>query len=108
MVLKFDSKIKEHALRLTKKDFKEINKNKVKYNGEKYTYILDIKEKKCTCKNYLKHAICHHLVAYSNLNDLNMFDLKYLDKNSNFVKKIKRGAKSGKYKNAEKAYVKDV
>lgn len=59
--------------------------------------------------NYLKHAICHHLAAYSNLNELYWFDLKYLDKKQeNFVKKLKRGAKGGKYKIAEKAYIKDM
>ena len=60
------------------------------------------------CANYLKLGVCHHLVAYSNFNELNWFDSKYLDSNKeNFVKKIKRGAK-GKYKKAEKAYVKDA
>ena len=55
----------------------------------------------------MKHAICHHLVAFSNLNELNLFDLKYLNKNldKNLVKKIKRGAKRVNYK---KAYVKDA
>lgn len=51
----------------------------------------------------------HHLAAYSNLNELYWFDLKYLDKKQeNFVKKLKRGAKGGKYKIAEKAYIKDM
>ena len=60
----------------------------------------------------MKHAICQHLVAYSNLNELYWYDPKYLEQdkndNKNFVKKIKRGAKSGKYKKAEKALVKDA
>ena len=48
------------------------------------------------------------MVAFSNFNELNWFDSKYLDSiKENFVKKIKRGAK-GKYKKAEKAYVKDA
>ena len=65
----------------------------------------------CSCRNYLKLAICHHLVAYSNQNKLNWFDSKYAVKDTNesdekFVKKIKN-AKSGSYKRAEKANHRD-
>jgi hypothetical protein len=83
-------------------------KYKVNYLGDNYNFILNSIEKSCTCRNYLKYAICHHLVAYSNLNGLNWFDSKFSFENKeNFIKKTKRGAKGGSYKRAEKAYHKD-
>ena len=60
----------------------------------------------CECPYFLKHAVCKHLVAYSNLYGLKLFDEKYfkLDKPSDkkFVTKNKKGPKTGRRKLAGK------
>ena len=106
---KFNAKLKEIALTISTKNFTRISKYKIKYEGEKYDYFLNLNEKTCSCRNFLKIGICHHLVAYTNQNNLSWFEAKYSIKESNetFVKKIKRGAKGGSYKHAEKAFYKD-
>ena len=53
-----------------------------------------------------------HLVAYSNIYHLNLYNPKYSkniekdEEDENFVHKIKKGRKTGSYKKAEKALVK--
>jgi hypothetical protein len=53
-----------------------------------------------------------HLVAYSNIYHLNLYNPKYSnniekdEEDENFVHKIKKGRKAGSYKKAEKALVK--
>ena len=71
----------------------------------------------CSCPNFLKHAICHHLIAYVNLNSLKIYDENYLksqknhiERTKNFVIKTKRGRKknqNGRYGNAKPALVRD-
>ncbi len=51
----------------------------------------------CTCKYFIKSAVCAHLVAYSNLNDLNLFGKAYSKPVKPLVEKFisrnKKGAK---------------
>ena len=55
----------------------------------------------CECPFFLKYAVCKHLVAYSNLNNLKLFDEKYSvtisDKpiQKTFLSKNKKGPKKG-------------
>ena len=105
--------VKRLALNRTKDNF-TVFKNKVKYNGSREKYEIDLRtirygknSPSCNCKNYLKWAICVHLVAYSNNFDLHLYDPKYekyVKGEENFAFKDKRGAKK-KYKKAEKALV---
>ena len=87
----------------TKSNFTEIGANKIRCIGKNSTYILILNDKNsdvlcsCTCKYFIKSAVCAHLVAYSNLNDLNLFGKAYskpvkpvLEK---FISKNKKGAK---------------
>jgi hypothetical protein len=87
-------------------------------NKNKGKYVLNFNENvkgcyniaSCSCPNFLKHAICHHLVAYVYLNSLKLFDENYLksqedhiERRKNFVVKTKRGRKknqNGRYGNA--------
>ena len=88
-----------------------MNKNKVKYVGTKNQFVINLNDNRkgcynkasCSCSNFLKHAICHHLVAYVNLNNLEIFDENYLksqedhiEKTKKFVIKTKRGRKKTK------------
>ena len=100
---KYNKKTKEIADLYTKSNFVVIRKDKIRCTGRNSTYILILNDKKsdilcsCTCKYFVKSAVCAHLVAYSNLSDLNLFGKSYskpvkpvLEK---FISKIKRGAK---------------
>ena len=100
---KYDKKTKEIANLYTRVNFKVIKSNKIRCTGKNSSYILILNDKNsdtlcsCTCKYFIKSAVCAHLVAYSNLNDLNLFGKAYskpikpiLEK---FICKNKRGAK---------------
>jgi hypothetical protein len=100
---KYNKKIKKVAALYTKSNFTEIRANKIRCTGKNSTYILILNDKNsdvscsCTCKYFVKSAVCAHLVAYSNLNDLNLFGKAYskpvkpvLDK---FISRNKKGAK---------------
>ena len=83
-------------------------------NESKYKITLndDRFHNRCSCerKYFLKHAICMHLVGYSNLYNLNMFGVKYSKpiNATNFVIKTKRGRpKGGRNKLMSKALCKD-
>ena len=107
---KFNSKLKEIALNIPSKNFEKVSKYRIKYVGEKFDYIINLNEKTCSCRNYLKLAICHHLVAYSNQNKLNWFDTKYAVKDTNegdekFVKKIKGAQRVARIKELKKLII---
>ena len=96
-----------YSNRLDKSHFK-LNRNRVFYvgaNGNKY--LISIEKKCCSCKHFLNYAICPHVIAYSNINQLNWFGDEYnKSEKVDFVNKNKRGPKGGRYKKAEKALVK--
>ena len=96
-----------YSNRLDKSHFK-LNRNRVFYvgaNGNKY--LISIEKKCCSCKHFLKYAICPHVIAYSNINQLNWFGDEYnKSEKVDFANKNKRGPKGGRYKKAEKALVK--
>ena len=98
------------ASSIPKSRFTRINKTKVKYESDDSEFFLNFKkEPSCQCYSFLKKAICVHLVSYSYLNELNWYGSKVnkaIDNQRNFIPKIKRGAKSGAYRKAEKALVK--
>ena len=59
----------------------------------------------CSCRTFLKLAICPHLLGYSMLNCLNLYDKKLEENDSKkFEVKIKRGRR----RLVEKAYVKEI
>ena len=105
---KFNKKLLSLSKHLSHSNFKKMNKNKVKYVGTKNQFVINLNDNRkgcynkasCSCSNFLKHAICHHLVAYVNLNNLEIFDENYLksqedhiEKTKKFVIKTKRGRK---------------
>ena len=54
---------------------------------------------------FIKWAICKHVVAYSNVNYLDLYGAKYRQP-ENFVRKLKKGApvnRTGRYLKAKKA-----
>ena len=115
---KFNKKLLSLSKYLTHSNFKKMNKNKVKYIGTKNQFVLNLNDNgKGCCPNFLKHAICHHLIAYVNLNSLKIYDESYLksqenhiERTKNFVIKTKRGRKknqNGRYGNAKPALVRD-
>ena len=42
------------------------------FNDENYVNMCS-----CSCKYFLKHAVCMHLVAFSNFNNLDLFGNRY-------------------------------
>ena len=92
-----------------------MRKDKVCCNGRDSKHILLLNDKSalfkcsCSCKYFVKSAVCAHLVAYSSLNDLNLFDKRYYkEKPKKFKSLTKRGRKKGgRPKHAEPALVRE-
>jgi hypothetical protein len=115
---RYNSRIKMLAHKVTKNNFIQKSKHKLEYKGKANSFTINLNDRfaykscSCDCKNYLKFAICMHLVAYSNIYHLNLYNPKYSnniekdEEDENFVHKIKKGRKTGSYKKAEKALVK--
>ena len=123
---KFNKKVKSLAKHLVKSQFKKLPNNKYKYLGNVNSFIINLKNTKCfkdcSCNcynflNFLKHALCFHIVAFSRLFQLDLFGKKYLEEereydesHAKFVIKTKRGKRknqNGRYKNSESAKVRD-
>jgi len=113
----FFTETKLRAERIAKKCF--VTKDaKVFYTGANNNFKLRLddtrchKKFSCNCSNFIKWAICLHVVAYSNLNDLNFYGAKWKQPEK-FVPKMKKGAKSkngstqGRHSKASKALSKD-
>jgi hypothetical protein len=100
---KYNQTTKELADCLKAKNFKKFKNNRViyegVYEGKKSKYTLTFKDDQfvnncsCECRYFLKHAVCMHLVAFCNLNNMELFGSRYNKpiKNDNFVFKEKRG-----------------
>ena len=106
----FKPKLKEKLNLISEFKFCKTNEtNKVKYNGSKETLLLDISENcSCSCRQYLKHRVCIHLVAYANYFNKKLYGGVYCKKATVFDYKAKRGAKGKRYNKAEKALVKST
>ena len=107
---KFKLKLKERLNKISEFKFCNTNlPNKVKYNGSKESLALDISENcSCSCRQFLKHRVCIHLVAYANYFNKKLYGGVYCKKATVFDYKAKRGAKGKKYNRAEKALVKST
>jgi hypothetical protein len=112
---KYDKKIRDVAAFYTKNCFTVVRKDKICCQGRDSKHIILLNDKSsffkcsCTCKYFVKSAVCAHLVAYSSLNYLNLFDKRYYkEKPKKFKPLTKRGRKkAGRPKKAEAALVRD-
>ena len=107
---KFNRRTRELADQIAKKCFKVIRKDRIVYTntseGKTSKYNLTTNDNRylndcsCECSYFVKHAVCMHLVAYSNFFTLDLFVDKYSKplKMINFVKTNKRCAKKGSEK----------
>ena len=84
------------ALKLTKNNFKLINKTSVAYNGINNNFVINInnpiayRQCSCNCKYYIKDGICMHLVGYSWVRNKNLFK-NYSNAPTTFAIKTKIG-----------------
>jgi hypothetical protein len=102
---KFFPKIKEKSLSIIKNNFSK-ERGSIYYTNEagfRYKIVLNSNKNhnkySCECPCFLKHAVCKHLVAYSNLYSLKLFDEKYSNTDKptqkTFISKNKKGPKKG-------------
>lgn len=108
---RYIKKIKSIAENFTSSNYKVIRKNKlVSYVGRNNSYILKLdanryyKSVSCSCRTFLKIAICPHLIGYSFLNNLGLYSNYHEKKEETFGIKTKRGRRPL----AEKAFYKDI
>ena len=72
-------------------------------------YIINIQNRKCSCRWFLKNAVCEHILGYCYKTKYDQecwFGPKYTGEPTNFAFNVKRGAKTkkiGRYKYSEKA-----
>jgi len=71
-------------------------------------YIIKTKSRTCSCRYFLKHAVCSHILGFLYKYSVpeNWFGRKYTNAPTDFAHNTKRGAKKktvGRYKNSEKA-----
>ena len=85
---KFNKKLNESALKFDKSLFKKSSYNK--YNYKKYT-LIDRVHKSCSCRGFLKQAICLHSLAFSHLKNLEWFGQKYTQLSNEFAYRNNRG-----------------
>jgi len=97
---KFSTKLNESALKIDKGLFKKITQNKYAFQN----WIINKIEKCCSCRGFLKNAICRHSLAFSHLKNLEWFGPKYTCRSNEFVFRNKTGRKKGRrYKKASSA-----
>ena len=89
---KFKTKLNEAALIIDKSLFKKITQNK--YSLKKW--IINKTERSCSCRGFLKLAICPHSLAFSHLKNLEWFGPKYTCRSNEFVFRNKTGRPKGK------------
>ena len=75
------------------------------YCREDSRHLIDTIKCTCTCKYFIKDAICSHLVVLNKIYKLGWFGIKCSNEPKDFIYKTKRGAKSKRFKLAEKALV---
>ena len=87
-------------------DYKKIDRETVLHRDK---WIINTKRHTCTCRFFLKYAICSHILGYMYKNPRvdaeNWFGDKYTNRATDFNFNMKRGAKkkSGRYPNSEPA-----
>jgi len=88
------------AKKIDKSLFKKVTNIKFSYKR----WIINKTEQTCSCRGFLKHAICPHSLALSQIKDWNWFGPKYQTRSNEFVYKNKKGAKKGsRYKKSKSA-----
>ncbi len=88
------------AKKIDKSLFKKVTNIKFSYKR----WIINKTEQTCSCRGFLKHAICLHSLALSQIKDWNWFGPKYQTRSNEFVYKNKKGAKKGsRYKKSKSA-----
>ena len=102
----YDENVRKYADHIGKNCFKKtgLYSKKIIYQGAENTYTIRLDDDRCfkswscNCSQFIKWAICSHVVAYSNSLGLDLYGPKYRQP-INFVKKIKKGApvKTGRY-----------
>ena len=108
LVARYTRDIRTLADKLTKKNFKLVKRDQYTYqsliNDTKHTVTLNSPECHnkcyCSCKSFIKHAVCLHLVALSFLFNLDLFKGDYANDPEKFVQKTKRGKKRTKFGHA--------
>ena len=61
------------------------------YRGKTNIFEINLKDSSCKCQDFVKDAVCFHMIAYSNLYDLDIFESCYSTKPKNFAIQPKRG-----------------
>ncbi len=74
-------KYKESLNNLAKSLDKSLFK-KIKFTFK--TCIIDVVERTCSCRGFLKHAICSHSLALSHIKDWDWFGPKYTSRSNEF------------------------
>ena len=94
---RFDKEIKEKANKIKENQFNKSHtrSTRIEYTGYNDTkYIITLNDPNCyancscSCSNFLKWAICHHVVAYSHCINKNWYGMKCIF--SKFFQKIIR------------------
>ena len=103
---KIDSKMRTISTKMDESNFKTIKRTRISYIGKNNKHIIKLDDKSCfkscscNCKTFIKFGICPHLLAFSSINNLNIYEShSSVDK---FVQKTKKGRK-GRNKLAGKA-----
>lgn len=94
----FNQKMLLHAKKLSQTCFKKIKADRVSYKGERSSYMIKLNDRECyknfscNCRHFLKKAVCPHLLGYSMVNELNIYnENEILKHDENFVKKNRKG-----------------
>ena len=93
---RFDPEVKEEAKLVDPKCFIKVGKNtkKIIYRGETSEYTVRLDDERCfkccscNCSSFIKWAICKHVVAYSNIQLLDLYGSRHRQP-ENFVRKLK-------------------
>ena len=98
---KFDKNVVVMASNLTKSNFKHIDRDTVLYKGKASKFKLNLKNESCynncscNCGNFMKEAVCMHILGYSNIHELNLCGDAFSTKPSTFAHKMRRGRARG-------------
>jgi len=65
----------------------------IKFNYKRW--IINKTEQTCSCRSFLKHAICPHSLVLAHIKDWNWFGPECQTRSNEFVYKNKKGAKKG-------------
>jgi hypothetical protein len=83
---KFDDKVVALTAKLSKKNFKHIDRDTVVYKGINNKFKLQLNNKSCfnncSCnyESFIKESVCMHLLGYSTIHDLDLCGEAYSTK----------------------------